>query len=311
MGGSDLHDLLGCRVRVCGSEVFSLTWGKETADMLEPVFVALLLCLTVVIWSILYARRRAGRAWVAYEPRSHVPWGLLDVFLALGLLVVLTSVALAALGVEATDQLDETPRRTDADLQAAGILAQSLVSLAVVAFSISAMRVRYRATGSDLGWSTAKIGSDVRLGVVAFLALAPPVYAMQMYLVQWFESKHPLIELIRRNPQPNLIAVCIVSAVWVAPVVEEYLFRGLLQGWLERLADGRDNSLGAPVAYWPIAISAFSFAILHWSHGPDWIPLFFLAVGLGYLYRQTHRLLPVIVVHFLLNACSMTIFLVS
>jgi membrane protease YdiL (CAAX protease family) len=260
--------------------------------MLEPVFVALLLCLTVVIWSILYARRRAGRAWVAYEPRSHVPWGLLDVFLALGL-------------------LDETPRRTDVDLQAAGILAQSLVSLAVVAFSISAMRVRYRATGSDLGWSTAKIGSDVRLGVVAFLALAPPVYAMQMYLVQWFESKHPLIELIRRNPQPNLIAVCIVSAVWVAPVVEEYLFRGLLQGWLERLADGRDNSLGAPVAYWPIAISAFSFAILHWSHGPDWIPLFFLAVGLGYLYRQTHRLLPVIVVHFLLNACSMTMFLVS
>ena len=250
------------------------------------------------------------------------------------------------------------------------VLAQALVSLAVVAFSISAIRVRYRAASTDLGWSVAKIGSDIRLGVVAFLALAPPVYALQICLVQRFESKHPLIELIRQNPQPHLIAVCIVSAVLVAPVIEEYLFRGLLQGWLERLADGRDNSLDVvlggparqptsastevlnkaakpiplrvchanlanscpatanladdkwgnprdnvvedtPVAYWPIAISAFAFAILHLSHGPDWIPLFFLALGLGYLYRQTHRLLPAIVVHFLLNACSMAMFLVE
>ncbi len=68
--------------------------------MLELALVALLLCLTLVTWSILYARRRAGQPWVPYEPRGLVPWGLLDVFLALGLLVVLTSVALAALGIE-------------------------------------------------------------------------------------------------------------------------------------------------------------------------------------------------------------------
>jgi membrane protease YdiL (CAAX protease family) len=29
------------------------------------------------------------------------------------------------------------------------------------------------------------------------------------------------------------------------------------------------------------------------------------AVGLGYLYRQTHRILPSVVVHLLLNACSL------
>jgi hypothetical protein len=39
--------------------------------------------------------------------------------------------------------------------------------------------------------------------------------------------------------------------------------------------------------------------------------LFFLALGLGYVYRQTHRILPGIVVHFLLNACSMGMFLVD
>ena len=52
-------------------------------------------------------------------------------------------------------------------------------------------------------------------------------------------------------------------------------------------------------------VSAFVFAILHWGHGPDPIPLFFLALGLGYLYHRTHRIIPCIVVHFLVNGLSM------
>jgi membrane protease YdiL (CAAX protease family) len=44
---------------------------------------------------------------------------------------------------------------------------------------------------------------------------------------------------------------------------------------------------------------------MHAAHGPDPIPLFVLALGLGYLYRQTHRILPCIVVHFLLNLLTM------
>ena len=59
--------------------------------------------------------------------------------------------------------------------------------------------------------------------------------------------------------------------------------------------------------FWPVQLLRRT----HYSHGPDWIPLFFLALGLGYLYRQTHRLLPCITVHFLLNSCSMGGFLVS
>jgi membrane protease YdiL (CAAX protease family) len=290
----------------------------------------------------------------------------MDVFVALGLLVLLTSVALAALGIDGSDRWNAELLPADLNRQMAGILAQALVSVAVVAISAISLRVRYRASAADLGWSAAKVGSDVRLGIVAFLAFAPPVYVLQICLVHWFESKHPLIELMRHNPQPPLIVVCIVSAVLVAPVIEEYVFRGLLQGWLERLAGGSDEPLtlvlGGPArrpetaldryalkaggfasaasessgtgsaladpkpsgqiaqgdlpiwhdtARWPIAVSAFAFAILHVTHGPDWIPLFVLALGLGYLYRQTHRLLPVVVVHFLLNACSTLMLLVS
>jgi len=62
--------------------------------------------------------------------------------------------------------------------------------------------------------------------------------------------------------------------------------------------------LPAPWSYIPILISTTVFALLHYGHGPDWIPLLVLAAGLGYVYQRTHRILPCIVVHFLLNAIS-------
>ncbi|MDX1947825.1 MAG: CPBP family glutamic-type intramembrane protease [Pirellulaceae bacterium] len=60
-----------------------------------------------------------------------------------------------------------------------------------------------------------------------------------------------------------------------------------------------------PAAWLPIVISSLVFALLHYSHGPDWIPLTLLALGLGYLYQRTHRLLPSLVVHTLLNSLSL------
>lgn len=55
----------------------------------------------------------------------------------------------------------------------------------------------------------------------------------------------------------------------------------------------------------PIVTSALVFALLHMGQGPAPIPLFFLALGLGYLYQRTHRLWPVVVLHFLLNTSSL------
>ena len=58
---------------------------------------------------------------------------------------------------------------------------------------------------------------------------------------------------------------------------------------------------------WPVFISAGIFALLHVAHGPDFIALFILALGLGYIYRQTHRVLPCIIIHFMLNGTSMAL----
>ena len=54
----------------------------------------------------------------------------------------------------------------------------------------------------------------------------------------------------------------------------------------------------------PIVISSFLFAAMHGGQWPAPVPLFFLALVLGYLYHQTHRLLPSLVVHALLNGST-------
>jgi len=67
----------------------------------------------------------------------------------------------------------------------------------------------------------------------------------------------------------------------------------------------RQPELRGPLAWCAIGISSAIFALLHWNHGPDWVPLLLLAAGMGYLYQRTHRLLPSLVVHAGLNSLSM------
>jgi membrane protease YdiL (CAAX protease family) len=142
---------------------------------------------------------------------------------------------------------------------------------------------------------------------------------MQFVLVQFEPSKHPLIKAIQNplaEPGWELWASSIFAVVLVAPLVEEFLFRVLLQGWLESLVRGGEmderhlatkavHSI-PPRRFWqPIVFSSAVFALMHSSHGPDVVPLFFFALALGYLYQQTHRLWPSVVVHFSLNACTL------
>ena len=59
-----------------------------------------------------------------------------------------------------------------------------------------------------------------------------------------------------------------------------------------------------PRTHMPVLISSFIFGAVHFGAGPSPIPLFFFALALGYLYRQTHRLLPSVVAHMCLNTLS-------
>lgn len=287
-------------------------------------------------WTIAVRRLCAGRPLLTYETRRPVPWGLLDIMLAILSLMIFQSAAamfFSPSSPEAVPALSERVAKT---------CALAVAELLAVVLSVFLVRLRTQTRVADLGWDPRSLGRDLRLGVIAYVMLAPPVYGLQRLLTYWFPSKHPLIEMIREQPEPLILLATGFTAVIVAPLAEEYFFRVLVQGWCERLAglrthwrrlitgdeiwdepladapDDLDEDASSSVALqsraaplWPIAISAGLFAGMHAQHGPDPIPLFLLAAGLGFVYQRTHRILPCIVVHFLLNVSSLVILLVE
>jgi membrane protease YdiL (CAAX protease family) len=212
-------------------------------------------------------------------------------------------------------------------------------------------------------------------------------------------TAHPVARLLGEQHSLVTLLICALAAVVVAPLIEEFFFRVLLQGWLEAREDQWRARLPVmprlPRGSVPILLSAALFALLHargeeaqfdsadvmmqltagaagslaaigfsilllhtscgatatdmgigwkklggdatlglaglaavfvpinalqWglyklqeSHladnlvAPDPVPLFFLALVLGYLYQRTHRLGPGVVLHMAFNAIPLGI----
>ena len=62
---------------------------------------------------------------------------------------------------------------------------------------------------------------------------------------------------------------------------------------------------GLPYGWLPILISSVLFALAHFGYGPDPVPLFVLALILGYVYQRTHRIIPCMMTHALFNLVTM------
>jgi membrane protease YdiL (CAAX protease family) len=89
-----------------------------------------------------------------------------------------------------------------------------------------------------------------------------------------------------------------VFAVVIAPVAEEFIFRGVLFTFVKQL--------GFPRLAW-FGVS-FLFALIHLD-AVIFIPLFLLALALTWLYETTGNLLAPIAAHSLFNAANLVILL--
>ena len=312
------------------------------------ILIAILFALSGVMWIAVIFRLRRGEILLEFQRRSQVPWGLLDIFLVLMLLPLLgsvaNSIALTKLEVPTNLPLDELPP----DSMIAVLFAGSIAKLAVIVIALPVILWKNKATMAQLGWPGRSMNNDFEIGVIGFLLLVGPVLSIQAALASFWPSEHPLIELLVENSGPIFFLVSGFSAVIVAPIAEEFIFRVLLQGWFEKLAQFRGDPAELLFGHFPtfavvannedspkaseidrtnssaafhkehgkaeqlergspsaIVASAAIFALMHFSHGPDPIPLFFFALGLGYLYQRTNRVLPCIIVHLLLNALSL------
>jgi membrane protease YdiL (CAAX protease family) len=230
-------------------------------------------------------------------------------------------------------------------------VACSLITLSLV-LGFSYLQVRIT-NGEAIPW----IGlipnwRDLRNGLLLGVACVPLLYIMQGFLqyllVVVFQQprvEHPLIELVRKNKDAEsglvteLMAWIALSVTVIAPVLEELLFRGLLQGWIRakyqvvtgkmlatpsgvenvprpetnnpyqasqvRLLTNPAELQRRRLTTWaPIFMASMAFALVHAGHGPAPIPLFFFSMALGYVYEKTGRLAPSIIAHLMLNLCT-------
>jgi len=154
---------------------------------------------------------------------------------------------------------------------------------------------------------------DVRLGCLAALLILPPVTLVMLAASAVVRYEHPVLTQVESAPSWSIILALFVSTVAIAPLTEEFAFRVMLQGALQRFADfGQEEaSQWVPRADWPILFSSLLFAAMHYGQGPAPIPLFFLSLGLGYLYRQTGSMVPPLIVHLILNGVTMTVTIVQ
>lgn len=96
-------------------------------------------------------------------------------------------------------------------------------------------------------------------------------------------------------------ALLAVMTVVGAPVVEEWLFRGVIYRALDAGLSARAGRRGAAAA---VGLSALIFALAHaeWLQLPG---LFFLGVVLALVVRRTRRLVPAVLTHAGFNALTM------
>lgn len=319
---------------------------------LALTFVAFLLVASLRCWLQTIRRYRTGAPLLEWEPRARVPWTVWEVLAAVSVFLFVQLAIATGVRQWLGPELDFSVVQMTSDQWVGVLLADSLAKLAAAAIWLLLIRRAVKASWHDIGIQPNKWLQDLWLGAAVFVMLAPPVYLLQALLAHWMPYEHPLIEMLQERPEPVFLLVSGFAALVVAPVVEEFFFRTLLQGWLERLntqrlttllnplsrsvmpadspADERspadehlshedvtsaepgdqpdsasvDQAAGA--ATWPIFVTALLFALMHAPHGvPALVTLTLYAIGIGYVYRQTHRLVPCIVAHLALNAVSL------
>jgi len=264
----------------------SMWWLLAAVGLCLPVCVA-------VFWKI-------GRWWVtdrplplpldgAYPAVPYSPWVGVALFLVLqGLSLGVAGVASSVLGAGDSSGLSDAAHFVQIGAQVAALAA----GLAILrAFGRGAQR-RVCVRAGD-------VAAGLRLGGVSFAAILPICVAAlvvsiaALRLVKGPVQPHPLLVTMQQTREPWVIALIGVEAVVVAPIVEEFLYRGVLLTALLRGA-------GAIAA---LVVSSAVFAVVHLTAEPQAVaPLFFLGMALGYVAYLTRSLVAPVIAHALFNA---------
>lgn len=172
-----------------------------------------------------------------------------------------------------------------------GMLFEGGIVLAVV-FPALFFGARSRTDRYRLGLRCDEFREQVREGTLGLIAAVLPVSLMLMVMtsIRTPETEHPFLRLLRDSPHGPEALIVMVSAIILAPLKEELMFRVILQSWMEEFCP----------AWLAVVGSSIVFAAVHGF--PDAVALIPLALILGYLFQRRRSYIAVVTLHALFNA---------
>lgn len=269
--------------------------------MLFEALAILLLCLlalpALLLSGALNPRKIAGPPRLAQGESFFTPFAILLLSACCG---VLSAVALSRLFHFSDDE--------NLVLLMAGLYAVFLTVAITLTVQMRPAGLRHLGLGSN------QLAHALKPFLTAAFAVLPLVYA-SMLLVQivielthhQLPAPHPMLEELSNHPHSLWFVATVFEVVFLVPLAEETLFRGLLQTTL-LYSISRQPDPSPPRRWLAVIVTAAFFAVAH-GEPAFFLPLFVLACGLGYLYERTGSLWPCVLLHGGFNALQIALFL--
>lgn len=271
--------------------------GASTVD----IFV-LALCALGVMFLVYWLAGFAGPVNLARCPvrRNRLPVYLPFVLMAVWVVVVFDAMLMIDLAVAGLPLWRQEVFK---------YLTLSIIELVLIVFLVCSGWQSFARRLAGFGLNPRTMARDFLAAVVNLISVLPLVLLglwLAMYLGQLlagpdFEMQaNEGLTVVVQNSQPSLRVLMFVFLIFIAPVFEEMLFRGILQSVMR----------GLTTRPWEaIVITSVFFAISHpWTHLPA---LFVLSCCMGYAYEKSGSLMRPIFIHALFNAASITAALAS
>ena len=260
-----------------------------------PLVTALLggLLLVGQVWRLLRGRL------VAWPEVQGPALSLIDMaLLVAGGFVVISAVGVPLVAFPLVGALTAglgSPRR-----EAVGVVinygVMALPSLLILWRQVRALPQDGAPQGGWMQWRVRPWLSALRDAVAGWLMVTPLVMLTGWLLVRLVGDpggSNPLLELVLGSHDPIALGLLALTAVVLAPLFEETIFRGAL---LPVLAARLGPLIG-------VLVSGLLFAMAHISVG-ELAPLTVLGVGLGLVRLRSGRLWPSVLMHGLWNAVT-------
>ena len=224
---------------------------------------------------------------------------LLDMaLLVAGGFVVISAVGVPLLALPLVTRLTaglESPRR-----EAVGVIinysVMALPSLLILRRQLASLPEETIPDGGWLQWRWQPLSGACLTALVGWVKVTPLVVFTGWFLVRLFgnpSGSNPLLELVLESRDPLALSLLALTAVVLAPLFEEVIFRGTLLPVLAR----RTGSVTG------VVLSGLLFGMAHISIG-ELAPLTVLGIGLALVRLSSGRLLPCVLMHALWNAVT-------